>query len=236
MSPPQMEYPPFQELSACLSAGEGRAWTPIDLRVVWRRLVDGDEVVLETSFTDSHCALLLAPRQGSRPRPCERQQAVLDAVLRGVGQKRVALELALSPSTVASNARLALERLGVSGRPSRVHPLLMLAASAATCPRVQIPSVETPVVREGELARLVVVPRPDLSLRGMLPRAEQEVVKRLVEGRCYAEISRWRGTSFRTTANQIAGAFRRLGVSGRSELIQRLFVLSGWLPDLPRAA
>jgi DNA-binding NarL/FixJ family response regulator len=208
---------------------------PTDLGVVWRRLVDGTEVVLEAYFTESDCALVLAPRDGSGA-PQGRQLAVLAAVLRGTAQKRVAIELNLAPSTVAFDARLALERLGVCSRPSRVHPLLMLAASAAAIGAAHVPAVEAAVLHEGQPLRVIVVPRPDLALRGRLPKAEQDVVQHLVEGRCYAEISQERGTSLRTIANQVAGAFRRLGVSGRNELLQRLFVLSGWLPELPRAA
>lgn len=39
----------------------------------------------------------------------------------------------------------------------------------------------------------------------------------------YSEIARRRGTSTRTIANQLSAAFRRHGVSGRCELILRLF-------------
>jgi DNA-binding CsgD family transcriptional regulator len=45
----------------------------------------------------------------------------------------------------------------------------------------------------------------------------------LVEGASYGEIARRRGTSTRTIANQITAVFRRMRVSGRSELLLRLF-------------
>jgi DNA-binding NarL/FixJ family response regulator len=230
----QPQVPTASTVSTRMSPDAARR-APTDLAVVWRRLVDGTEVVLEGYFTESDCALVLAPRDGSRP-PQGWQVAVLGAVLRGTAQKRVAIELNVAPSTVAFNARLALERLGVCSRPSRVHPLLMLAASAAACGAADVPAVEAAELHEGQRLRVILVPRPDLALRGRLPKAEQEVVQQLVEGRSYAEISQERGTSLRTIANQVAGAFRRLGVSGRNELLQRLFVLSGWLPELPRAA
>src|SRR5262245_50259691 len=51
-----------------------------------------------------------------------------------------------------------------------------------------------------------------------LPAAEADVVRAAVAGSTNADIARRRGTSVRTVANQLASAFRRLGVSGRAEL------------------
>jgi DNA-binding NarL/FixJ family response regulator len=44
----------------------------------------------------------------------------------------------------------------------------------------------------------------------------------LLEGSSHAQISSERGTSARTVANQLATAFRKLGVSGRGQLVDRL--------------
>jgi DNA-binding CsgD family transcriptional regulator len=71
------------------------------------------------------------------------------------------------------------------------------------------------------------MPRPDRRLHAALPPAELSVVRLLIEGQCYAEIARNRGTSVRTIANQITAVFRRLRVSGRSELLHRLFLAEG---------
>ncbi|HEY0468663.1 MAG TPA: helix-turn-helix transcriptional regulator [Polyangiaceae bacterium] len=79
----------------------------------------------------------------------------------------------------------------------------------------------------GRQLRAIDMPRPEqwlVETRG-LPNAELEVIRGLVEGRSYAEIAALRGTSQRTIANQIAAAFKRLKVSGRNELIPRLFEL-----------
>jgi DNA-binding NarL/FixJ family response regulator len=81
--------------------------------------------------------------------------------------------------------------------------------------------------REGRELLVVSVPRPDLQLQGLLPSAELAVIRRLVEGLSYVEIARARGTSTRTIANQITAVFRRLHVSGRNELVQRLFSEEG---------
>jgi DNA-binding CsgD family transcriptional regulator len=60
-----------------------------------------------------------------------------------------------------------------------------------------------------------------------VPAAELEVISTLIEGCCYAEMAKRRGTSERTIANQIAAVFKRLNVSGHSDLIHRLFELDG---------
>jgi DNA-binding NarL/FixJ family response regulator len=67
------------------------------------------------------------------------------------------------------------------------------------------------------------VPRPERALAKELSCAEFAVVRSFIEGDCYATIARRRGTSERTVANQIASIFRRLHVSGRAELLSRLF-------------
>jgi DNA-binding CsgD family transcriptional regulator len=72
--------------------------------------------------------------------------------------------------------------------------------------------------------RVISVPRPDHALGPLLPAAELSVIRALIEGASYGQIARGRGTSARTIANQISAVFRRLRVSGRNELIQRLFL------------
>lgn len=51
-----------------------------------------------------------------------------------------------------------------------------------------------------------------------LTSAELEVARLAVAGGSNRAIARLRGTSARTVANQIASAFRKLGVGSRSEL------------------
>ncbi len=60
--------------------------------------------------------------------------------------------------------------------------------------------------------------------------AEREVISVLLEGLSYAQIARRRGTSVDTVAKQAGSAFRKLGVSSRSELVAR-----GILPAPDRA-
>jgi DNA-binding NarL/FixJ family response regulator len=61
--------------------------------------------------------------------------------------------------------------------------------------------------------------RPELP--DVLSATERAVVYGVLEGKTNQEIALERGTSVRTVANQIASAFRKLGVRSRGELAAR---------------
>lgn len=61
-----------------------------------------------------------------------------------------------------------------------------------------------------------------------LSSSERVVVALALEGKSNVEIGRARDTSARTVANQLASAFRKLGVSSRRELATVLPVGRGW--------
>lgn len=69
-----------------------------------------------------------------------------------------------------------------------------------------------------------------------LSAAEREVARAALEGLSNGEIAAARGTSVRTVANQLQSIFRKLGVSGRTELIQWSQVGFAGLPRGGRAA
>ncbi|HEY1695349.1 MAG TPA: helix-turn-helix transcriptional regulator [Polyangiaceae bacterium] len=52
-----------------------------------------------------------------------------------------------------------------------------------------------------------------------LTPAELEVARCAVSGMSNRTIARWRGSSVRTVANQLASVFRKLGVGSRAELV-----------------
>lgn len=62
----------------------------------------------------------------------------------------------------------------------------------------------------------------DESALSALTRAEREVVLLVLAGASSNEVAVRRGTSSRTVANQLASAFRKLAVNGRTELAARL--------------
>lgn len=208
---------------AAMTAAE-HATTEVDLSQLWQGLTRGSLAIVDDFFSEEHCYLLLEFRSEASPPLAGRRLKILETVLSGLPQKNVASDLALAPSTVALNSRLALESLGVSSKPSRAHPLLMLAAKVARDGRPVRSRCANLVARDGRELQVVRALRPDRLLAQLLPAAELAVVRRLIEGRSYAEIAEERGTSTRTIANQITAVFRRLRASGRNELVQRLFL------------
>lgn len=198
----------------------------MSLALLWRELSLGLCRIVDTFFDDERCYLVTTPNPGAKPLEGRRLQ-ILEAVVAGVEQKTVAIDFDLAPSTIALTARMGLSALGVQCRPSRVHPLLMLAAIATRQrdPRI-LASLSFFSIGETQL-RVLSVARPDKALAGSLPPAELAVIRSFVEGASYSSISSERGTSPRTIANQITAVFRRLKVSGRGELMLRLFADSG---------
>jgi DNA-binding NarL/FixJ family response regulator len=68
---------------------------------------------------------------------------------------------------------------------------------------------------------LFVHPLPKARVEG-LTSAEEEVLAFLLDGYDNASIAAARGTSARTTANQVASIFRKLGVASRAELAAKI--------------
>jgi DNA-binding NarL/FixJ family response regulator len=73
---------------------------------------------------------------------------------------------------------------------------------------------------EHDREEYVVVSIPSLrpAVFAALTRAEVEVVEAVLEGQAQREIARARGASTRTVSNQIARAYRKLGVTSATEL------------------
>jgi DNA-binding NarL/FixJ family response regulator len=170
----------------------------------------------------------------ARPVPARMFQ-VLSRFLLGENQKSLGIELKLVASTIASRIQGAFRAMGLHCSGWRAPVLLIMAAHAARRPSAicgrlaQLSNAE----RHAGALYVVSVPRPDRTFPVLLSNAEAAVVRELVAGCSYPEISQARATSARTVANQLASAFRKLQVSGRGELIQYLVehALAG--SDLP---
>jgi DNA-binding NarL/FixJ family response regulator len=212
-----------QAIRTVAMSAEEKASTHVPLARIWHDLARGISTIADAFFGPERCYLILRTRLDGATQPIERRRLeILKAVLGGARQKAIAMDLKLAPSTIALNSKLALEAFGVEGKPSRAHPLLMLAAKASTDSVAWEARGSSFLVEEDCELRVVGVPRPDRQLDRSLPSAELAVIRSLIEGRPYREIARVRGTSTRTIANQISAVFRRVRVSGRNELVQRL--------------
>lgn len=200
----------------------------------WRDLVAGSWIVSQQFFTDTRCGLTFV-KVGSPSGLAlfGRRLEIVERLLCGADQNRIAVELALAPSTIACEARKGLEAIGAHGRPSRVHPLVMMLATAAHGKDERLIARLQQFQEDGQETRIVDIPRPEQSLDGIVSTAEIDVVSQLVEGWPHANIASRRGTSRRTIANQVSAVFQRLLVSGRNELLHKLFELAGLKPETP---
>jgi DNA-binding NarL/FixJ family response regulator len=202
---------------------DASATTEVSLSLLWRQLARGMSRVVDGFFAGERCYLVLSLNTGGPATAAEaRRMQILEAVLGGVRQKNIAIDMKLAPSTVAMNAKLALASLGVECKPSRAHPLLILAARAKDESALAFARCSLFVGRDDRELRVIGMARPEQSLAAALPTAELAVIRALIEGLTHEEIAQRRGTSMRTIANQICAVFRRLNVSGRNELVQRL--------------
>lgn len=167
---------------------------------------------------------------GGQPSPLTlrpRDRAIVERTLLCGVRKIVAAEVGLSCSSIAVIMQSCFQFMGLPCLPSRMPGLVVAAAHAHA--RSGHRSLVTP--QSTALASWSVrMPRPDLALAAWLAPAEHAVIGMLVEGQTYAEIALARETSVRTVANQVASGFRRLGVSGRAEL---LCLLARWGLDGP---
>ncbi|HEX3853548.1 MAG TPA: LuxR C-terminal-related transcriptional regulator [Polyangiaceae bacterium] len=156
-----------------------------------------------------------------------RNQEILTRVLLGQVPKAVALDMTVAISTVATGMQKRLQGMGLRCRASNPPVLLVMTARAAVR-QGSAPTLGrlTRVEAEQDKYWLVSVRRPDIQFPVPLSEAEAAVVRQLVSGHTHAEICEYRATSPRTVANQLASAFKKLGVSGRGAIVQRLITHS----------
>jgi DNA-binding CsgD family transcriptional regulator len=197
------------------------------LACIWLDVVGGHSVIADWFYTPSRWFVVMARPERDEPwKPVSpRVRRLFETVLLGQSQKSAAFEQGVGNSTISSTFHRALEQLGVPLTTCKVPPILMLLARAA----LGLPTQDARhCVLEvgGRTHEVVSTERPEMAVMPLLPRAEHEVLCRLVEGQTYAQIAYERRTSARTVANQVRSVFQRFEVSGRAELIARLLEIA----------
>lgn len=191
-----------------------------ELAAIWAGLVSGAWKVKTWSYTEKAWSLVVVSRQRTAV-PSARDLEILQQMLLCGRTTQVAARTKLSKSSIHLIQQSCLRFMGVDCTPLRVPGLLAVAAHAHQRDgRGHLPS---------KAITKITISRPDHALAPLLTIAQHEVIKLLLEGRTYVEIAQERGTSVRTVANQVAGSFQHLGVSGRSALISRL--AATWVRD-----
>ena len=162
----------------------------------------------------------------ARPDPQAVDLAALNAdvlmrVLLGECQKSVAIDRGVSISTIAMLCASTLREMGCQRLVSQTPLVFVMAAFAADglpLEAARILRVEPPF----RSIFIIETPMPDLALERAWTPGERDIVRMLLEGRTYADVAAGRRRSIRTVANQVSSSYRKLGVSGRGELVARL--------------
>jgi DNA-binding CsgD family transcriptional regulator len=226
--PKELEPSPASQesLQTLAVAGDAASSRLVGLDRVWRELGLGQCCIVDTFFSASRSFLLSREARSfghnsAHARRAEyRHLELLEAVLLGATQKAVAIEARMSVSTLSTSLKDTLATLGLTCSPSKVPPVIVALVSAA---RVAPRKGRECVISDGaHRYRVISVERPDLALERVLSPAEYTATRLLLEGKHHEEIARERRASPRTIANQLGSAFRKLGVSGRSELLAAL--------------
>lgn len=195
----------------------------VGLARVWSELETQRSSVVDSFLSPQRSFLILKDRPASEKPPvrlARRQLELFEAVLLGQSQKAVAMEAGMSISSVSCLLRDTLAALGFRCLASKVPPILVALVSAArVAPRR---GRESDLVHGPHRLRVISIERAELALDPLLSPAERTAVRLLIEGKHHEEIAKERGASRRTIANQLGSAFRKLGVSGRSELLAAL--------------
>jgi DNA-binding NarL/FixJ family response regulator len=184
----------------------------------WNDLIDGSKRIVDSFAGEGRYYLVITDRDESHELDPRLRDVLERGLLRGQAQKVIALDLDLAVSTIAARHRQGLKFMGVSCSASRAPALLIMIGAAAGTGHPLRGGIQADFVLDRRTYRVLAAPS-QLGLRDLLPIAEEHVVRLLLDGRTHAEIAAQRGTSPRTVANQLAGAFRKLGVSGRLQLL-----------------
>lgn len=199
-----------------LARGALRRERPERAAELWRALVSGHRSVVESveSHGTRYLLALHSARGAADPRQLtQRERDVLELAAAGHSNNAVSLELGLSPARVSRLLHAGMGKLGIRARAE------LAAYVTSEGPR----GLEALSFTEADEAGPVVlaVPLPEWELPAALTRAEREVARALLSGRCLAAIAEQRGTSMRTVANQVRAVYQKVGVSSLGELASR---------------
>jgi DNA-binding NarL/FixJ family response regulator len=196
--------------------------TQTSLAALWHDLVSGAYTISAMLFAPLECTLVLSPSQRELGKGAgleDREIEILERALLGCPKKVIASDMLLSQSSIAFALQRCFAFIGLSCPPSLV-PLPVVLAAYAKRARSAVPvSRELSPRTLPRQDKVIQLSRPECSLAGLLPPAEGAILRLLAEGKRYREMAAIRLTSTRTVANQVASVFRRLGVSGRAELL-----------------
>jgi DNA-binding CsgD family transcriptional regulator len=198
--------------------------TAFELGKLWERLTAGEWQVRDTFSAGGRLyAVVEEPVYRRVRRRRRRGLAMIERVLLGERAKVVAIDCEVTESTVAVAIKGQLRSMGLGCKVRATPLILVMAARAARGSRCPTVPAQIAAIPGDAATKWVVSARyPRLDALEVLSSAERTVLLQLLEGKTYVEIAEYRGASKRTIANQLGTAFRKLGVSGYGEMLDRL--------------
>jgi DNA-binding CsgD family transcriptional regulator len=188
----------------------------LELAELWSWLEVGACFVKDCRFSPDRCYFQLVFRSGARAAGSAQSRRILERVLLGESQKAVGVDLGIPAASISLACSHAMT--AISGeRRFMLSPIPLVMSVHAARGYALPPALIHAAVDSAQVWNLSVE-RPDRVLPQTLTQAEREVARGVVEGRTSSNLAARRGTTERTIANQLAAVFRRLRVSGRSEL------------------
>jgi DNA-binding CsgD family transcriptional regulator len=173
-------------------------------RTLWRGLIAGRSTMIDHFDREGARHLIIVENPGlGLGGLSRREREILARACSGAPVKRIALELALGPSTIATHLAQAAHKLGFPNRNALIQASNAIESLSARC------------IEQLGLIRFPIISAP---LETKLSRAEHRILLAVLRGESNEEIARSRCTSPRTVANQIASIYRKLDVSSRHEL------------------
>lgn len=208
---------------------ENSAQLSATLRSVWLGLISGRFSVLSTRTATEHVTLRIQHRAALRDHA--RAARIFDAASGGELQKAVAIDMGLAPSSVAAMLRQVTRGMGLSCKFSRLPLAIPLLRHMITRPELVALHLEESPHDKTKPVLVIEMRRCDDVIAAKLSKSEYEVARQLLEGCTYRQMASSRATSVRTIANQISSVFKKLGVSGRFEVLRSALEVD----DAPRS-
>jgi DNA-binding NarL/FixJ family response regulator len=183
---------------------------------IWRDLLVGDRVLVESGERDGVRLLLLRSRNETDPMPASpRELAVLDRAALGDAGKVIAIDLGLSTSHVSTLISNALRRLGFRSRAELVW-FCRDCSDLGPSGDIEVARVDS----DGGALYVLRFSMRIIALDAPLTRSERAVVAAALEGKTNRQIARAFGRSVHTVSNQFAKAKAKLGAQSRLALIR----------------
>ncbi len=209
---------------------DAAASRPRSTEPIWASLLTGERTVVD-AFCDSSRAYVVLRRTQLRGQQTAallpRYAEMLRRLLLGQSQKAISIDMSVTPSTVALSLSRCMARLGLACRAQNL-PLGVALMGQAAYQVIELGDARASAY-ESEFERydIVSMERPDVRLPTVLSSAERAVTRQVIEGIPHTDAAKSRGTSRRTIANQLSAIFRKLGVSGRFELMRSINAPAG---------